>query len=612
MFRLQKVIFPSELDSTEPLYYRSHNHVTYSSDLAATVAHQAMRFDTYFNMFSLRTWKTYTHIENVSLELRVKGKCRVCLYALDSGNHETLLAEHSVDTPDMATLCFPFPQTDAQMLFWTLEQGEGFQFEEAWYASDVSEEKRRDIHIAIVTCTFKREEYLRENIRLLHGTAEAYPDLAGKMSIHIVDNGRTLSSQEFERDGTIFYSNPNVGGSGGFTRGIIEVFDRQDATTHIMLMDDDIEILPESFFRTLRLLEFCKPEYHDAFLGGAMLDALKKHVQHENSALLKTDTISFKNVHNSYDLTDRWLCLQNDSIEQCPNQYQGWWCCLFPVQTIDKRGLPYPFFVRFDDVEFGVRKPATFMYLNGICLWHQPFYAKATNHFYYQHFRNILILAALHYGGATEKGVLLKQWIPFLIETLLAFNYQGAEALADAFEDYLCGPEPLKDPGLGERKLQEQRHNQEIMRPLAEYEHLPIPMDIRTLRKAVPSLKGLSRLLATITANGNLLPDFLRKRNTGIMLNNAAVRADRIYLCREILAIDMFSRTASLRKASFPKFVHAFFRNLVVFCRYLRQRNIVREAYRQEYGHMTGFDFWRVYLGMDLKEKSESVKSHMW
>lgn len=597
MFRLQKVIFPSVLDSSELLYYRAHNQVAYSAQLTATIAYKTMRFDTYFNMFSLRTWKTYTAVTNVFLELRMRGKCRVRLYALDSHNREEQLAEHALDVPEMTTVRLPFPETDAQMLFWTLERGDDLFFEEAWYACDVPENARRDVHIAVVTCTFRREAYIRKNVPLLQSVPDLYPDLAGRMSIHIVDNGRTLRPGEFERHDTFLHPNPNVGGAGGFARGILEALDRHDGTTHIMLMDDDVAFLPESLFRAFRLLEFCRPEYHGAFLGGAMLDARKKHIQHANAEYLNTDVMFVRSVHPGYDLSERHLCLANDTVEQVENQYHAWWFFLFPVQAVEDRGLPYPFFVRLDDVEFSLRKPMYLLYVNGICLWHEPFYTKASNFFIYLHLRNMFILGSLHYQAALAKGPLIKQWVFFFLEAILSFDYKTAGAVADAVEDFLRGPEQFKDPAFGERILQEQRRNQETEHPLEEFPEVSRPVDLRALEHT-NRLKGLRRLLAGITLNGNLLPPCLRKRKTGLLLSYAPIRLERIFLCEKILVINRFSGTAIVRTASFRQCMHALFRHAAVAFRYLRDRKKAQKAYQREYQYMTSSAFWREYLGM--------------
>ena len=89
--------------------------------------------------------------------------------------------------------------------------------------------------------------------------------------MRVVDNGRTLDTEKYNSEYVHIYPNQNVGGAGGFTRGIIESMDAEKKPTHIILMDDDVKILPESLIRTYSLLAIMKDEYDSHFISGAML-----------------------------------------------------------------------------------------------------------------------------------------------------------------------------------------------------------------------------------------------------------------------------------------------------------------------------------------------------
>ncbi len=53
--------------------------------------------------------------------------------------------------------------------------------------------------------------------------------------------------------------------------------------------------------------------------------------------------------------------------------YGAWWYSCIPVKAIEKNGLPMPFFIRCDDVEFGMRNKPVYMTMNCICVWHASF-----------------------------------------------------------------------------------------------------------------------------------------------------------------------------------------------------------------------------------------------
>ena len=90
--------------------------------------------------------------------------------------------------------------------------------------------------------------------------------------MHVIDNGCTLPYKELSTDKVTISPNENVGGAGGFARGMIESMEQDVPATHVLLMDDDVEVSPESIMRTYNLLRIVKPEYSEAFVSGAMLN----------------------------------------------------------------------------------------------------------------------------------------------------------------------------------------------------------------------------------------------------------------------------------------------------------------------------------------------------
>lgn len=66
--------------------------------------------------------------------------------------------------------------------------------------------------------------------------------------------------------------NDNVGGAGGFTRGMITAMEQNPKATNILLMDDDVAVSPESIKRTYNLLRILKPEHREDMISGAMLN----------------------------------------------------------------------------------------------------------------------------------------------------------------------------------------------------------------------------------------------------------------------------------------------------------------------------------------------------
>ena len=54
------------------------------------------------------------------------------------------------------------------------------------------------------------------------------------------------------------YNQPNLGGSGGYSRVMLEALRNTDCEQIILFMDDDIRIEPDSILRALALSQFAK------------------------------------------------------------------------------------------------------------------------------------------------------------------------------------------------------------------------------------------------------------------------------------------------------------------------------------------------------------------
>ena len=63
---------------------------------------------------------------------------------------------------------------------------------------------------------------------------------------------------------------------------MIESLEQNPKATHVLLMDDDVEVLPESFIRTFNLLSLLKEEYAEAFLSGAMMSLEEPNLRTED------------------------------------------------------------------------------------------------------------------------------------------------------------------------------------------------------------------------------------------------------------------------------------------------------------------------------------------
>ena len=116
-------------------------------------------------------------------------------------------------------------------------------------------------------------------------------------------------------------------------------------------MDDDILLESSVLIKTIRFLQILRPEHQDLAIGGSMLRLDQMNVQHEAGGKWTGFRIIHGN-HNS-DLTQVTALLQNEALEM--PQYNAWWYCCLPLCAIDENNLPLPFFIKVDDIEYGMR-----------------------------------------------------------------------------------------------------------------------------------------------------------------------------------------------------------------------------------------------------------------
>jgi len=111
------------------------------------------------------------------------------------------------------------------------------------------EAKKRPVTLAIVMCTFKNEDLCLKNVDqiLNSGTLEEED-----MTLVIVDNGSSLGDRMPESDRIEYIAQSNLGGAGGFTRGMLEVCHgslKDRGFTHVLLFANhrpEHEIFSES------------------------------------------------------------------------------------------------------------------------------------------------------------------------------------------------------------------------------------------------------------------------------------------------------------------------------------------------------------------------------
>jgi GT2 family glycosyltransferase len=309
-----------------------------------------------------------------------------------------------------------------------------------------------NISLTLVICTFHREEFVLRNLCGLKDAGVLGKDI----EVLVVDNSGDgeLSAKIGEMEHVRVISQQNLGGAGGFTRGIYEVARNHSAASaansedhpepYILLMDDDIEFEPEIIQRTMALLERADGR---TCISGQLFNIHSPHELFEAGATFgERKPFDWKVLLETVSSDD--LSQWEKHTKNHPIDYGGWWYFCFPLRAVAEVGLPLPLFIRGDDVDYGRRLvDAGYRIVSpeGIGVRHETFDARYGTWVFYYETRNCLILLATSYRfrGWGEKQIW--EFIEHsVLKDLSRFDYGRAALKLEAIRNFLTGPNSLE------------------------------------------------------------------------------------------------------------------------------------------------------------------------
>ena len=294
------------------------------------------------------------------------------------------------------------------------------------------------VRVAAAVCTYKRESFVYRNMeRVTEGLyREADSPFRDNMDFFIIDNGHSIDRTKIENEHIQVFSNKNWGGSGGFTRGMIEACREPEKYTHVLLMDDDIIFETQGLVRTVGFLKMLKPEYAEYSLAAGMLERDRPYLQYGTGGVWSGRCGAL--LKSGLDLRETASLLEDEVEEKA--DYSSWWYTCIPLSVVRKSGLPFPFFIKADDEEYGARTGKNFIFLSGADVWHDSFSAKYNARLEYYIKRNEMIFNALHFPGFGLWHNLAKLFLA-LCKQALVYHFAGVDYLFAAYRDFLEGPD---------------------------------------------------------------------------------------------------------------------------------------------------------------------------
>ena len=608
MNKLQTIVFPKPgvcfdvemffrflpIGEDKCVYHLNSEKAELGIDQGGTVS-----FDTYFNSLSVGKWDKYTYVKRYSIQMKFKGVFLVTLLHIKYINGAIVQKELSakkVESEDRTEIAMEFPTCEPMgiITFRLSALKDGSVFYGGSYLPSETEQKPREVQLALNICNYNRENYIYRNYDIIRHYILDNPDsdLRNHLSIFIADNSATIDPTRLTEAATV-YPQRDYGGSGGFARGLMEILwnKEKQGITHVVMMDDDILIEPESLNRLYAFLRYIKAEHQSAFVGGALMRLDRMHIQ--------TCQGGSWNVESTYHFhkSNLNLCLLHDillnEIEDGA-KINAWWFHCMPLSELSLNNLPYPFFFHIDDVEYDLRNCKQVIHLNGIGVWHEAFEYKPGSHLHYYNIRNEYITYSIHYPEFDTKTALKFLWKEY-IKHLLIYRYKEAELVLRGVEDMLRGPEWLvaQNPEQLLEDVLAQRYKKQDM------DCLPMRLDYEQYLNAFHGGAEESKwrkLIRKATLNGYLSP---AKRGAIIPMYAPMIRT--VYRAKTVLNYAPITDRGFITEKSYKEAWRSL-RHYWKVRRMLKKGfSAARTEYLNQFSKMTSAEFWQEYLQIDKK-----------
>lgn len=421
-------------------------------DSAVVHPHATLSMNTYFGRLPASYWQRWTQVTEVELAAVVSGTGRISVIASDNAGVPRTIAAYVVSAAEPVEVRLPARIDrflDGGALWMEAAGGaEPLHVGTVRWLGPAPETTRQ---CAVVLCTHNRADACLDTLERMVADAEA---MAFVDAVYVVDQGTesVAAKQRFaEVERALgpklhYRTQANLGGAGGFTRGLVEALDANEGrSTNVVFMDDDIILEPDTL---IRVRAFADRTVSPVLVGGQMLCAL-----HPQQLLADAEDFDPERLRVGLPITRslaRANMLRKRQEERVDAPYNAWWTCLIPGEVVRRIGHPLPMFFQWDDVEFGIRARehgfAT-VTLPGAGVWHSDSDWKNWDDWArYFHFRNGLLVSALHSPFDTGKICRNLGWDIWCC--LVSMQYGLAATMIKAVEDFLRGPEAFADGGV--------------------------------------------------------------------------------------------------------------------------------------------------------------------
>ncbi|MCW8844062.1 MAG: hypothetical protein OQK00_11690 [Rhodobacteraceae bacterium] len=586
---LQNQIWPDpDLCSEADLYMHLDGAAGYSYGVSRVefgIGGRA-RFCTYFNLFNVGKWVKHCNLTDLSLLLEGEGRLEISVFFAIPNRSWERIHRHIYDLHDADPIRIDlshFSDIGARgILYFEVTALTNGHLCKAQWQTRQTPLRLPDLTLSVTT--FKREQAVQHTALRFSSYMKTSP-LRDHLHMLVVDNGQSADLSPTQDVTPI--PNENLGGAGGFARGLLEA--RKRGASHCLFMDDDAAIHMESLHRTWAFLAYASNSA--TAVSGALANAAHRWSLWENGAIFNGRC---KPLHNGTDLRNLGQVFQMELASTKtppPGFYGGWWFFAFPLDHADH--MPFPFFVRGDDISFSLVHDFNIVTLPGVMSFQDADFAdKQSAQTLYLDLRNHLAhhlaLPKMEIGRIKT----LKIALSFFARALATHHYGTAEALNLAFEDVMAGPDFFaQNADMSQRRAQ----IKDIMKgeAWADYPEEPPASHI-----ALNPSNTIVRRIMQLTLNGFFLPFFRRFGNRMVLDTAGRDNIANSWGAAEILVVDAANKKAYKVQHSKRAFLRQGLRIAKNSLRFLLRYPQIRDKWRAGYDDLTQDSFWTRILGI--------------
>ncbi len=450
-------------------------------------------FGAYFNAFPAGYWRRWTDYTHVRLEATLRGEGTFIVYRSTSKGHVLRHSATPVDTlgegadgtgVQTISLDLPLqPFIDGGWYWFDIEGGE-HELTLAGASWAIETDRLTSGTVSLGITTFNRPDFCTDQLLNIASDPELLEIVDHVIVVDqgnqtVADHPQYAAAAEALGDKLRVITQPNLGGSGGFSRAMHETVEA-GLSDYVLLLDDDVVCQLDGIRRAIAFADLAKTP---TLVGGHMFSLYDRTVMHAygetvgrwrwfwGPAPATTHGHDFSQIPMR---SAKWIHRRIDV------DFNGWWMCLIPTQVVKEIGLSLPMFIKWDDCEFGLRAGAAgfpTVSFPGAAVWHVPWTEKDDTLDWqaYFHERNRLVSALLH-SPYDHGGRLVLESMENHVKRLISMQYSTGEIIMMALQDVLDGPERMhRDLRSRLGEIRELRAGFDDARPRTDLDLFPAP-----------------------------------------------------------------------------------------------------------------------------------------